>query len=347
MTHVFISYKREDEIRVGRLAHALEQTGIDVWWDRGLPGGESWHANIEAQLDSAGCVIVVWSHASQAIEGNYVRDEARRGLTRSVLVPILIDRIKDIPLGFGEIQAIDLVHWKGDPRDPFFRDLVAAVRAKLEDKPVPKSVGPTKRLTRRLAYGGVSTAGLAAIAAIGFNTFGMTSKLCTMPQPQPSLSDMCGAMGLGGVPSRVERLAWAAMPAGSCPALREHIRRFPEGAYRGEAADLITARKVTYEDTWTSVTRGLAQFEPPDGAGAPNEAAAKARALDRAKADAERLCRSFGAGTLFRFVSASSRAETWRCAPSGGGIACGFDGQAECGLQERHQVERESCGPRS
>jgi hypothetical protein len=137
------------------------------------------------------------------------------------------------------------------------------------------------------------------------------------------------------------------MPAGSCQALREHISRFPEGAYRGEAADLITAKKVTYEDTWISVTRGLAQFEPSDGPGAPNEAAAKARALDRAKADAERLCRSFGAGTLFRFVSASSRAETWRCAPSGGGIVCGFDGQAECGLEERHQVERESCGPKS
>jgi hypothetical protein len=346
MTHVFISYKREDETRVGRLARALEQAGIEVWWDRGLPGGESWHANIEEMLDTADCVIVVWSHGSLAAEGNYVRDEARRALTRGILVPVLIDRIKNIPLGFGETQAIDLCHWKGDPRDPFFQDLVATVQAKLKGQPIPKPAGPTARIARRLAYAGVPAASLVAIAAIGFNTFGMASKLCSLP-PQPSLSDLCGAVGLGGTPSRAERLAWAAKPPGSCPALREHIRRFPDGAYRGEAADLITARQVTYADTWTPATRDLAQFQAADGPAAASEAPAKARALERAKSEAERLCRGFGAGTLYRFVSGAARAESWHCARSGAGIVCGFDGQAECGLLERRQVERESCGPKS
>lgn len=38
MTDVFISYKREDEARVGRLVQALEKAGLKLWWDRDLPG---------------------------------------------------------------------------------------------------------------------------------------------------------------------------------------------------------------------------------------------------------------------------------------------------------------------
>jgi hypothetical protein len=345
MSHVFVSYKREDETRVGRIARALEKSGLEVWWDRGLPSGENWHANIEANLDSAGCVVLVWSQGSIAPEGHFVRDEARRGLARGILVPVLIDRIKAIPLGFGEIQTIDLTHWKGDLHDPFFQDLVAAVRAKLDGAPAPKPRGPTARVARRLVYGGMSTAGAAAVASFALNTFGVAARLCVTPGLQPGLSDACGAAGLGDRPSRAERLAWAARPAGSCPALRDHVARFPAGAYHRQAADMLTARKVTYQDAWARQSRSLALFSPADGPGAPSEAAAKARALARAQGDAERLCRAFGAGTLFRFVSAAPSAEKWACAASASGTVCGFEGEAVCALDEHHSVEHESCGP--
>jgi hypothetical protein len=345
MTHAFISYKREDETRVGRIARALEKAGVEVWWDRGLPGGESWHANIEANLDAAGCVVLIWSEGSIAPEGNYVRDEARRGLARGILVPVMIDPIKAIPLGFGELQAIDLSRWRGDPRDPFFRDLVAAVRAKLDGASKPKANGPTARLRRRLVYGGLSTAGLATIASIAFNTFGVAANMCALPGPQPALSDTCGALRLGDRPTRDERLAWAARNPGSCAALRQHIARFPNGAFRREAADMITARRVSYSDAWTPETRTLALFESADGAAAAAEPAAKAKALARAQVDAERLCRAFGSGTLFRFVGATPRAETWSCSSAGGGVVCGFDGEADCAVQEHRQIEQEHCGP--
>src|SRR3954469_17397423 len=99
MSHVFVSYKREDEVRAGRLARALEAEGLTVWWDRGLPGGESWHRNIEEKLTTAGCVVVVWSSHSAGAEGGYVREEARRGLARNILVPVLIDKLEHLPLG--------------------------------------------------------------------------------------------------------------------------------------------------------------------------------------------------------------------------------------------------------
>ena len=62
MSHVLVSYKREDEPRVAVLVRALRANGLEVWWDQALPSGESWRANIQAALDQAGCVVVVLSH---------------------------------------------------------------------------------------------------------------------------------------------------------------------------------------------------------------------------------------------------------------------------------------------
>ena len=344
MSDVFISYKREDEVRVGRLARALEKAGFDIWWDRGLPGGESWRTNIAGALADARCVVVVWSHGSVGVEGAFVRDEAGRAMARGILVPVMIDAVAP-PLGFGELQAIDLTRWRGAQGDPFFQDLVAVVRAKLDNAPTPKPKGPTARVARRMLYGASSSAGLAAVAAFAFNTFGVATTICTMPGAQPGLSDACGACGLGGRPSREERIAWVAKPAGSCQALRDHIARFPEGAYRREAADLLTARRVTNDDVWSPSTRSLALYQPQSTEGAPDEAAAHAKALAAAQSQADNLCRGFAAATSFRFRAATPQPQTWTCAKGGGGVVCGFEGMVACQLDEKATVERESCGP--
>jgi len=343
VSDVFISYKREDEVRVGRLARALEKAGLDIWWDRGLPGGESWRTNIVNALNAARCVVVVWSHGSVGTEGAFVRDEAGRAMARGILVPVMIDAVPP-PLGFGELQAIDLTRWRGAQGDPFFQDLVGVVRAKLEGAPTPKPKGPTARVARRMLYGASSSAGLAAIAAFAFNTFGVATNVCTIPGAQPGLSDACGACGLGGRPSREERIAWAGKPAGSCQALRDHIARFPEGAYRREAADLLTARRVTNEDVWSPNVRSLALYQPQTADGAPDEAAAHAKALAAAQTQADNLCRGFAAATSFRFRAATPQPTTWSCNKGGGGVVCGFEGQAACQLDEKASVEHEVCG---
>jgi hypothetical protein len=192
-------------------------------------------------------------------------------------------------------------------------------------------------------WGSASGVGLVIAALFAFNTFGVASQVCTLPGPQPGLSDSCGSLGLGGRPDRTERLAWEARASGSCTALRDHIARFPDGAYRSEAADLLTARKTSVLETWHPATRTLALFEPSAGAAAKDEHTAQARSLERAKADAERLCRNFGAGTLYRYVSSSPIAERWSCTPRGSGRVCGFEGQAECQLSERRQMQQEVC----
>ena len=342
MNEVFVSYKREDEARVGRLVQALEGTGLSIWWDRGLAAGESWRAQIQSALDAAKCVIVVWTGESVGPAGDFVRDEAGQAKRRGLLVPVLLDRV-DPPLGFGEVQAIDLINWKGNPRDPFFLDLRAAVTAKLEGRAVPPSKGPMKRLVRRLTLSSAGAFGLGALV-FGFNVFSAQDPVCGVPLMQPRISDWCGALGLGNRPTKAERVAWESREPGSCAALRTHVERFPQGAHRADAADMLAARRVTQKETWTPSTRKLALYVSQDEAASSNEAAAQVSALSRGQVSAERLCKNFAATTSFRFTSAKPVVETWNCSRIAKGVTCGFEGEAVCTVEERRVQEYESCG---
>lgn len=343
MNELFVSYKREDEARVARLVQALEGIGLSVWWDRGLPSGESWRRQIQTALDAATCVIVVWTHESVGPEGDFVRDEAGQAKRRGVLVPVLFDKVTP-PLGFGEIQAIDLIHWKGNPSDLFFQDLCAAVAAKLESRPVPPAKGPMKRLVRRLTLSSLASAIGFGGLALAFNLFSAQDHVCAVPFLQPQLSDACGAVGLGHRATKAERLAWERCEPGSCDALRRHIAQFPEGAYRTKAADLLAALRIMHTEVWTPSTRRLALYVGQDGAPSRNESAARSAALGRAQPNAERLCKGFVATTAFRLKSGTPVSLNWNCGPVSGGVACAFDGEAVCDLEERRLQETESCG---
>jgi len=102
MADVFISYATEDRERVEPIVEAIERAGFSVWWDRRIGLGSSFDREIERELDSARCVLVVWS--ANSIESDWVRNEAQEGLDRSVLVPLLIDDVRP-PLAFRRAQT--------------------------------------------------------------------------------------------------------------------------------------------------------------------------------------------------------------------------------------------------
>jgi hypothetical protein len=343
MNTVFVSYKRDDELRVTRLVRGLESAGFAVWWDRGLAAGESWRAQLSAALDAASCVIVVWSRTSVGPSGDFVRDEAARAKRRNVLVPVLIDRVEP-PLGFGEIQAIDLTRWRGRARDPFFQDLVEAVRATLADRPIPPAKGPVRALVRRMTYGAVMSGVLSAAMLFSLDVFAVQGRLCRAEWPQPSLSDVCGALALGDRPTRVERLSWEARERGNCEAIRLHLARFPDGAFRERAGLLLDAREVKSAEVWTPGVRRLTLVEPRDDVASADEVTARASAIKRAQSSAEALCRGFAATTLFRVTSSTAVPQRWTCSPVDGGTTCGFEGEAVCELHERRVETVETCG---
>ncbi len=108
MTDLFISYASEDLERVRPLVTAFEEQGWSVWWDRELVAGPSYEDKIEAALDEARCVVVVWSRLS--IKSQWVRTEAHEGLEREILVPLLIDDVKP-PLAYRISQTAKMIDW--------------------------------------------------------------------------------------------------------------------------------------------------------------------------------------------------------------------------------------------
>jgi hypothetical protein len=93
MSDIFISYASEDKGRVQALARALERKGWSVWWDRRIPIGRSFDEVIEEALDASKAVVVVWTQAS--VKSQWVKNEAREGLRRRVLFPVmLIEEVK-------------------------------------------------------------------------------------------------------------------------------------------------------------------------------------------------------------------------------------------------------------
>lgn len=330
MSDVFISYKREDEPRVGRLVQALEKSGLKLWWDRGLPGGESWRANIQGALDKAKCVVVAWTHESTSPAGDFVRDEAGQAKARGVLVPVILERGVRPPLGFGEVQAIDLSHWRGSQSDPFFQDAVAAIRAKVEGRAVPPARGPMRRLLRRLTIGSVASASLAALVGFGMNFLQVQDQVCTIGVGQPYLSDVCGAVNLGNRPTQAERVAFERLPPGDCAALEGYRDRYEASPLRDIVDSRLNARVTLQEERWVAGERRLALY-----AGGSSETEARTRAQARAA----QLCQGFAATTQFRVTAAGSEG-AFAC-ESG---ACGLTGEAVCRLEERQLVTSDVCG---
>jgi TIR domain len=124
MSDIFISYAREDHPNVERLAAALEQRGWSVWWDPAIRTGEDFGRMIHTALQAARCVIVVWSHES--ITSPWVKDEAQVGLERGVLLPVRIDAVAP-PLGFRQLQTVDLTGWRPAAPGAAFEKLVTDI----------------------------------------------------------------------------------------------------------------------------------------------------------------------------------------------------------------------------
>lgn len=323
MPDVFLSYKREDRDCAALLAQGLSTAGLTVWWDRDIPAGESWRYTINRHLDDARCVVVLWSEASVTRAGEFVQEEADRARARGVLLPVRIDPVQP-PLGFGELQALDLFGWSGNVSDPSFEDVLAAVRAVVagDGRPQPQRARP--RL-RRVAWVAAALAG--GVGVIGFlaDLSGLLPQICRISGAR----SLCVALSVSGVPTAAEDAIWMSRPKGDCAGLREYLARFPNGAYAAEAARRLQAGETRSAGTSKRETRTLPLTVRSSLASFDTERAARADALDRAPEAARFQCRGYEVDGI-RVIGASATVQSWRCVPRDNGSVCGFDGEALC-----------------
>jgi hypothetical protein len=122
MSDIFISYASEDRDRVQSLARALEREGWSVWWDRHIRTGQSFDEVIQEALDASKAVVVVWT--ARSVKSQWVKNEAREGLRRQVLFPVMLIKEVKIPLEFWHVQAAQLMDWQPEDAHSGFNQLV-------------------------------------------------------------------------------------------------------------------------------------------------------------------------------------------------------------------------------
>lgn len=206
MPDIFVSYSREDKARAQAIASALEAAGYDVFWDNEIPPGSTWADYLQTKITNAKALVVLWTAAST--QSQWVREEARIGRDAKKLVPVILDGAAP-PFGFGEVQAVDLSNWRGEPENPDFKRFLsglayvvqqsgaapAAPRGPIQALHMPPAgatAGPGAApsatpgaanagggLPKPLIYAGV---GLAALVGVGL----MAGQQGGAPAPSPS-----------------------------------------------------------------------------------------------------------------------------------------------------------------
>src|SRR5205823_625089 len=109
----------------------------------------------------AGCVVVLWSPS--AIGSPWVRHEASQAMARGVYAPCRIAMVPiDVP--FNQVQATDLLDWRGEENHPGIQRLMRRV-----DELLP----PRKSLARRAAIWGWDHALTIGAVAFAFCSLGV------------------------------------------------------------------------------------------------------------------------------------------------------------------------------
>ena len=160
---VFLSYSRADQEAAGLLAQALEDAGLQVWWDTLIEGGAAFAKTIETALAASDAVVVLWSRHS--IASDWVLDEAAHGRDLKKLVPASLDGTEP-PLGFRQYQSIPLTFTHGRLDDDARQAVLRAVLPLAGREAVPRPARPHAHAPARVGRRGLLVGGgVAAVAA--------------------------------------------------------------------------------------------------------------------------------------------------------------------------------------
>lgn len=166
MADVFVSYARGDKARVAPLVAAIEAKGWSVWWDPEITPGQEFDDQIEAEIDAAKAVLVVWSPVSVA--SRWVRGEAREAAERGILVPVRFDQAR-LPMDVRAIHTTDLDDWDEDPASAPAQEFLRALATMVARTQAAQAAQSAK------------TAGAAVAAAVAGGGESARLTICVLP----------------------------------------------------------------------------------------------------------------------------------------------------------------------
>ena len=166
MAQVFLSYSHHNRQMVSRIADGLTGEGYSLWWDRNLRAGHDYASDIEAELQDATCVVVVWSAAAR--NSLWVRAEASAALEQDKLVQVSADKARP-PLPFTMLHLLDLSEWSGSRDHPSWREFGDSVGHVVAGGPIAGRAADAKQSPPSL-FGpmvAVGAGSLGLIALVG------------------------------------------------------------------------------------------------------------------------------------------------------------------------------------
>lgn len=174
MVDVFISYSRNNRVRVRSLADAVKALGYVVWWDDELPPHKSYGDVITEKITDAKAAIVCWS--ADAAQSEWVRAEADLARNQKKLIQTSYDEVMP-PMPFNQIQFASLADWQGQADHSGWRKVQASlsdlcgqpvmVRPDLTGVPPPPAAPPPPDLSPAPAgKSGISAMALVVIALV-------------------------------------------------------------------------------------------------------------------------------------------------------------------------------------
>lgn len=113
MSHIFVSYCREDETKVIRLCSELKKHGSNIWLDRdSIAPGENWKDAIRNAISSGSYFLACFSKAYEEKNKSYMNEELvlaieelrQRSRKAAWFIPVLLDEcsVPDRSIGAGE-----------------------------------------------------------------------------------------------------------------------------------------------------------------------------------------------------------------------------------------------------
>lgn len=289
-------------------------------------------------------VVIFWTKGldlTQAMDHQDLEACAEAGR----LISVLVEK-RSLPDTLPKHPVVDLVSWRGSPKNSFFRDLRSYLEAASERLPPPPPRGPMMRFAQRMCAG--LTVGVVMVFVFGFalNLLELQNNLCSINFSQPNLSDFCGKYRLGGKPDREQRMDWEGREPHSCEAVRTFMDKYgSNSALHRPASEILDKRRIIVEEAWIADTQRTVFSQSITAQPAPNEALAREAALAQSQRIAEASCRAFAESDFYRFTGFEVQAERWDCMDLSDGHYCGFDGSKVCNLERLERTNKEDCGP--
>lgn len=188
MAQVFLSYAHRNHHTAHQIADGLSAAGYSLWWDQRLHAGDDYGRDIEAELEDANCVVVIWSAAAR--NSLWVRAEANAALEQDKLVQVAADGARP-PLPFTMLHLLDLSNWNGAPDAPTFRHLSTSVAELIAGDGV-RERGAEARLTGPSLF-----APMVAVGAGSIGLIAVAGTVAALMATQPAEGDMFGALTIG------------------------------------------------------------------------------------------------------------------------------------------------------